>query len=61
MLLTLTACSGSFSMPTVNAVCEGLRGPLVAHVEEIVGHQPHEDVRVSGAKVVAVYRAGCPQ
>jgi hypothetical protein len=57
--MTLTACSENFTTPTVNALCDGLRTPLVNHVGEIIEHTPHPDVRISGAKVVAVYQAGC--
>jgi hypothetical protein len=60
LVMLLTACFGSSTTPTVNALCDGLRTPLVNHVGEIIEHTPHPDVRVSGAKVVAVYNAGCP-
>lgn len=60
--MMLSACSNSLAIPEFNPVCEGLRGALQSHVDELLTHQGDipTDVLVTGSKLVAGFEAGCP-
>lgn len=57
----LSGCSGTFLIPEIKPLCDGLENPLVDLTESIVEHQAttHVDILNQASVLVQAYRAGC--
>jgi hypothetical protein len=61
LVMSLSGCWTTFSLPVSSPVCEGLENPLVDHTKALVGTQKEtpELVLRTGATLVQAYRAAC--